>query len=386
MFGLDMGMGDDDMVGIQGPAVPVGPLDAPAYLGVPPPAYSDLSSRRTQQQAAGGSSNEQSTVEEGNNTSGGERTNEQAPQSNPASDNNTPASTVRSQDSTARSRPRPLHRPPPSEVSVDSMATSTARGAGSLVYMNFDLESEDGCSTTSRPTTLLRDEAVARIMVSDTINESNTESTELQNQTVGTQSNTGSDAQNRRSPESRSRQGQSPSETGSRSSEESRARSRRVREGVTRDGSKNRSNAESRANNNRPERPSERDNVRSSSARPTTPVPDYTLEQSSRNRRIHQDATELPPPYQTLDPNRRPSRDELEAQAFAQVHAQAHADARAEYMMRQRSRNRDYDPGWFPDMHGFDGVQEHPPMMGPGPGPMMGPGMVDPYYQVGAFP
>ena len=149
-------------------------------------------------------------------------------------------------------------------------------------------------------------------------------------------------------------------------------------EGVTRDGSKNRSNAESRANNNRPERPSERDNnVRSSSARPTAPVPDYTLEQSSRNRRIHQDATELPPPYQTLDPNRRPSRDELEAQALAQVHAQAHADARAEYMMRQRSRNRDYDPGWYPDMHGFDGVQEHPPMMGPGPGPMMGPGMVD---------
>ena len=391
MFGLDMGLGDDGMMGVSNPAGPVRPLDPPAYLGVPPPAYSDLSSRRTQQQSRTGitTENQQTTGNTENSTSG-ERANQ--PQSNPASGDNTPASTLRS-ESTARSRPRPSYRPPPSEMSVDSMDTSRSLGApGSMVYLNFDLESEDGRSTTSRPTTLLRNEAVARIMVNDTVTESGRETEASDTATVSghhdnnDNTNTANTSSSIDVGETRSG---SAEESGSRSNE-SRARSRRVREGVTRDGSTNNNRFTSGSRNddhgNRPDRPSRRgtnNNARTSQERATTPIPDYTLEQPSRDsgRRLQQQqqqqqqpqqlqqvqSTEPPPPYHTIDPNRRPSRDELEAQ----VYAQAHALAQVEYMMRQRSREYEFeDPGWYE----FD---DHPPPPPP-------PDLMDPYY--GAYP
>ena len=384
-----MGLGDDDMMGVSNPAGPVRPLDPPAYLGVPPPAYSDLSSRRTQQQSQIGATTEnQQTTGNTENSTSGERANQ--PQSNPASGDNTPASTLRS-ESTARSRPRPSYRPPPSEMSVDSMDTSRSRGTpGSMVYLNFDLESEDGRSTTSRPTTLLRNEAVARIMVNDTVTESDRE-TEASAAATASGEHDNNDNTNTENTSSSNDVGKTRSgsteESGSRSNE-SRARSRRVREGVTRDGSTNTNRSGADHHGNRPDRPSRRgtnNNSRNSQERATTPIPDYTLEQPSRGsgRRPQQQqqqpqqqppqqlqqlqSTEPPPPYHTIDPNRRrPSRDELEAQ----VYAQAHALAQVEYMMRQRSHEYEFeDPGWYE----FD---DHPPAPPPD--------LMDPYY--GAYP
>ena len=383
-----MGMGDDDMMGVSSPAGPVRPLDPPAYLGVPPPAYSDLSSRRTQQQSQTGITTEnQQTAGNTENSTSGERANQ--PQSNPASRDNTPASTLRS-ESTARSRPRPSYRPPPSEMSVDSMDTSRSRGApGSMVYLNFDLESEDGRSTTSRPTTLLRNEAVARIMVNDTVTESGRETEASDTATVSGHhdNNDNTNTANTCSSNDVAETMSGTTEKRESRPQESRARSRRVREGVTRDGSynNNRSISGSRADNhgNRPDRPSRRgtnNNARTSQERATTPIPDYTLEQPSRGserrpqqqqqqqpQRLQQlQSTEPPPPYHTIDPNRRPSRDQLEAQ----VYAQAHALAQVEYMMRQRSHEYEFEePRWYE----FD---DHPP-----PPP---PDLMDPYY--GAYP
>ncbi len=310
--------------------------------------FSDLSSRRHQESERGGTANEAS------NTAAGRSNRNAAPVSNPASETNTPVGTLRDLDPNSAIRPRPSSRPPPqSELTVSG---ESGGDPSSVVYLNFEHESEDGLSNLSSPRTLLREQAVARVTVENrntTGNNPETTSNAASHNQPQTRNNTNSGTNVARlienlqgSANAREQSTTSPEEQRSGaandSAEQTRARVRRNREGITLDNSEN---------SNRPTR-IENDSER----RVTTPAPVYTLEQPSRSRRNRQEsAPEPPPPYQTHDPNRRPSRDELEAQSYLRAQAQAqaqfqaqihaHMHAQPQLFVRQHSRNRgEYDP------------------------------------------